>query len=134
MTTYLGSGYRFRYRITKLINPRNYYREFKIYWDRSRRGYADRDMWSFDDYLARVIASGLDYMIQHSHGYPAHIEDYEEWLDILYTMKYGFEQYSTRWDRDFTDIQNDIEADRKMWKDLENSLELFKEHFMSLWD
>lgn len=30
--------------------------EIKYFWQRGRRGYSDRDVWDFDNYLANVIA------------------------------------------------------------------------------
>jgi hypothetical protein len=43
----------------------------KWFFQRGWRGYADYDCWSFDNYLAKVIAGGLRDIAKHAHGYPA---------------------------------------------------------------
>ena len=133
MTTYLGNGLRWRYRIKYLIDPREYYREIKMYWDRARRGWSEPDTWSADSYLARMLADMLEYLQDDCHSYPSHLE-YEDWLDILAVMHYGFDRYANRWDIWEDTVERTIAKEREIFTDLEVSLELFKEHFMSLWD
>ncbi len=40
------------------------------FWQRGRRGWADRDTWSFDTYLSGVLADGLLYLADTKHGHP----------------------------------------------------------------
>lgn len=53
-------------------------------WQRMRRGWSDRDAWSFDDYLSGVIAGGLRN-IRNGHSYPADMEadEWEAYLDEI---------------------------------------------------
>ncbi len=56
-------------------------RKPKWAWQRMRRGWSDRDVWSFDRYLAGVIAGGLDKLsdgISHPSDLTA-----EQWEDLL---------------------------------------------------
>jgi len=40
------------------------------FFQRGRRGWADHDTWSFDHYLAGVLAGGLRHLADHHHGVP----------------------------------------------------------------
>ena len=52
---------------------------------RGRHGWAPRDTWSFDLYLARVMSEGIAWLAEHDHGYPAHDpwDTPEKWQDYL---------------------------------------------------
>lgn len=45
------------------------------FFQRARRGWSDRDLWSFDQYLAEVFAGGFRRLADQSHGYPAEYAD-----------------------------------------------------------
>ncbi len=46
---------------------------------RAIRGWAPSDTWSFDRYLAQMIAPALRHMAAHAHGYPSWIlEEFPE--------------------------------------------------------
>lgn len=53
-------------------------------WQRMRRGWSDRDAWSFDVYLAGVIAGGLQN-IRNGHSHPSDMtpEEWEAYLDDI---------------------------------------------------
>jgi hypothetical protein len=51
--------------------PEGVYRSVKYAVQRARRGYSDRDVWSLDHYLARVLAGGLRRLADTTHGHPA---------------------------------------------------------------
>jgi hypothetical protein len=42
----------------------------KSFYQRGRRGWADEDVWGFDNYLAKIIAEGLEELAKISHGIP----------------------------------------------------------------
>lgn len=46
------------------------WRQFKGLFQRARRGWASHDTWSFDVYLAGVIAGGLRHLAENTHGHP----------------------------------------------------------------
>ena len=56
-----------RYHLSRLWGIR---RAIVAFWQRGIRGWADEDTWSFDHYLARVIAEGLRHLDQVKHGVP----------------------------------------------------------------
>ena len=48
------------YSIYRACNwPKDFYRECKYFIQRGKRGYSNRDLWSFDCYLSEVIIGGL---------------------------------------------------------------------------
>ena len=49
---------------------RTLYCEIKWFLQRGRRGWADRDTWSMDSYLERVIPGMLIRLANAAHGYP----------------------------------------------------------------
>jgi hypothetical protein len=50
-------------------------------FQRAWRGWADKDTWSFDHYLARVTAQGLRRMAENAHGVPWFIFEDNPHLD-----------------------------------------------------
>lgn len=44
-------------------------------FQRAWRGYSDKDVWSLDHYLCRVIAPALRQIAANTHGYPPFILD-----------------------------------------------------------
>lgn len=57
----------------------------RMFIHRGRHGWAPRDTWSFDLYLARVMSEGIAWLAEHDHGYPAHDpwDTPEKWQDYL---------------------------------------------------
>ena len=119
--------YFLRYRL--INNLRGYWREFKGFFHRGLYGYAKHDLWSFECYLAGVIGRGVKELGDKSYGYPSSLNGFEEWKEILDKMSEGFLYYR----------KNVFEfKEEKDYKEVEcrlnESLDLFKKHFMSLWD
>lgn len=93
---------------------------------RSKRGFADEDTWSFDTYLASVIAGGVRVLQERSFGYPAGLTE-EEWQNILDTIANGFEYYvehKFEFDDAFDEPDNQFEV----------AFKLFHDYFGHLWD
>lgn len=139
---------RIYYAIYRNLRPREIRYRFNkaVTWkiQRANRGWSVYDTWSFDDYLATVLAGGIKHLREHNHGHPvtvcscpdkAHTEpgawdtcDGEaRWNEILDEMVEGFEAYTHVHDLDYAQEQ---EARAKCRR----SLELMTEHFGSLWD
>lgn len=51
--------------------PEDKYREIKWFIQRGKRGYSDRDVWGFYDYLTKVIVGGLKDLKKQVHGSPS---------------------------------------------------------------
>ena len=52
--------------------PKNCYRNIKWFIQRGKKGYADCDVWDFDNYLSKIISNGLIDLKSQVHGVPCH--------------------------------------------------------------
>jgi hypothetical protein len=102
-------------------------RNFISFFQRGKNGYAKPDLWSFDVYLSKVIGKGVQELANNSHGHPSELKTLKEWTTILNKMSRGFLNYSNK----VFSAKNYSSEDEKK---LEESLELFKKHFLHLWD
>ena len=66
-------------------------KEVKYFIQRGKRGFADRDCWGFDYYLAKVIRGGIDKLIQNIHGYPSSLKGIKQWKVILKKIQKTFD-------------------------------------------
>ncbi len=92
-----------------------WWHDVKTYWHRARYGWAPRDTWSLDHYLARVMGGSINYLAKHVNGAP-----------------YGYNNLNPDgWDVD-TDFEK-WEADLKRWSEAfsnyanDNYYELYKD-------
>lgn len=95
------------YRFFKWNNwatPRGAYREIKWFIQRGRRGWADCDTWSLDNYLDRMMPGALHYLKEHKHGVPCGMfepEDCEQdpnSPNYGQSTKEGFARAEARWE------------------------------------
>jgi len=103
-------------------NPREIFYHLLWFWQRGRRGWSDRDTWSFDCYLASILAGGLTHLRDTGHGYPPDLSP-ERWRAILTEMADGFAAY-----------ESEMENCQGMPPRLVRSLDLLREWFGALWD
>lgn len=52
------------------LNPMTYFRHFREFVQRGRRGWADSDIWGMDGYLCEVMIPMLERLKDDKHGYP----------------------------------------------------------------
>lgn len=111
--------------------PKDIQREIKYFIQRGRRGYSDRDTWSFDHYLARVISGGTRHLAKHLSGYPSSpfskgkdkFNSTKEWRAVLLKLNKGFKNYD-----------KDDWGSKKDRKELAESMIIFVRWFQNLWD
>ena len=88
--------------------------DLATFYHRGRYGWAPRDTWSFDDYLARVMAGGLGQLAKTTHGTPCGYPhyghelptdfdpfaepDHEQWSADLQRWSTVCKEYAERWD------------------------------------
>jgi hypothetical protein len=123
---------------------KNFFRWVKWSWQRAFRGWADCDVWSVDSYLSEIIPPMIERLNRITHGYPADLEGGEKkWGEILTKIQQGFEasrriRNLDNWEKDTPwsdeDVKSFKQADDKDFERMNEGLELFKEHFFSLWD
>lgn len=103
------------------LDPRTYYYDLRAFYQRGRRGWADRDLWSLDDYLAGWMGDALHKLNEDSHHADAH-------------GKKGLREYQQMiegWDAAERYISDWGEQDLKRW---ERGSDIFKKRFFSLWN
>jgi len=110
-------------------------------WQRSQRGFSDRDMWNADTYLAGLYAEILMWYVHKGMGVPASYADtWETDIDIMQERrdieyyKYAdiFRRYAKEgiWDAP----EHVKEFGGVLDKDMDEALEWFRNHFYELWD
>lgn len=78
------------------LKPRRWYWGVKTFIQRGRRGWADRDVWNLDHYLARVIGESVHHLAVIDHGWPQSetYPTYESFVQDLCKIACAFERYS----------------------------------------
>lgn len=132
----------FIYRMRRFFTSPLRWRYNILHWyQRANRGYADSDMWSFDSYVAGLIAGFLRWQVSDGHGVSMHYADDDNMdIDIMVERRdkeYAeiatiFEEYAKNghalneeWQAEFGGVLD---------KDLAIALQWFSKHFTSLWD
>lgn len=87
----------------------------------------EEDVWSLDHAFGKWIVPRLEIMITTNIGWPAELEDIDEWHVILTEMLEGFRIVGS--EEYFLSSPDDTETHAK----IEKSLELFKKWFNALW-
>ena len=104
-------------------------------YDRARKGYCYEDLWSFDNWLSKLIANGLREFKAECHGYPNDVDDWDEWMSILDEMIECFEEQTRGIDNlngDFIERFKNRQELKK--KKLHRGLELLERYYYDLWD
>lgn len=113
------------------------YRDTRAFIQRGKRGYADCDVWGFDYYLAEVMVGALTKLKSNKIGYPSELaEKYGDeaelqWNSILDRMIDGFQAVLDYHNAEDYATMKDFKAYEKR---LQESLELLKIYYFSLWD
>lgn len=142
----------FYYKIRRfIINIKFWPKETKYIYQRIRYGVSEKDCWSLDYYLCKVIVKGLDELIKNNHGCPHEFFDNSKeaegnecwkWANTLKQMRKGFKAGFEILTEDYIFDENDklkTEEERdKLYKGLEKDFDegftLFKKYFFNLWD
>lgn len=101
---------------------------------RGSRGYADSDIWSFDDYIQRVLTGGLKELSKNPLGYPD-IDGmtHKKWKETLKKMQSGFQAVIDYEDKGFLKDKG-FKKMKLVYKEREESLKLLIKYFGALWD
>lgn len=115
-----------------LLSPRVFWRN-NVTWNHQRmqRGWSERDLWSFDTYLAKVIAEGCEQLAEQVHGWPGEPMTFEEWQEILRKISRGFKAHTSIME----DHLHPKSVQYRLLEDeFEEGMDLFKNFFGHLWD
>lgn len=105
------------------------------------RGYSDIEMWNLDDTISKWIVPKLKTFKSITQGYPASLDTFEEWQDMLDEMIFGFEwpANETEWyTKNVFYLTGDAkEEKRKEFEAMNDRAKkgrmLFAAHFNGLW-
>lgn len=116
----------------------NLYRNTKYFIQRGRRGWSNRDVWSFDWYIAGVITEAVAHLKKTTHGFPANLTE-EKWNEILDEIIYAFKILRDRQDLFYEaceeyGVDAAIEIDKENRKSVKKGMALFIKNFDGLWD
>lgn len=89
--------YRF-FRWSSWSSPKRLYREAKWFIQRGRRGWADCDTWSLDDYLSGWLPGALRHLKEHKHGVPCNMFEAADCDEDGNSTEAGMKTASARWD------------------------------------
>jgi len=96
------------YKVREFFDIPYHLRKIKWIYQRISRGYSDRDLWSFDSYLSKVISEGLRQLAVQSCGCPSEFYDEKKkgdecikWKKILLDIAEGFESKQKLTDDEF---------------------------------
>lgn len=118
--------------------------EVKWFLQRGKRGWADCDVWGFDQYIAGVISAAVKQLQVENHGHPTNVCDCTHddsythvncngsgvWEQILGQISDGFA--AAKDDNDFSSICIEFDADRRTRFD--GGMAAFHKYFFNLWD
>jgi hypothetical protein len=113
-------------------------------FQKSRRGFSDKDAWNGDQYLAGQIAGIMQWIIDHGHGcemeYAEGMEEENHDIDVMVKLRdadYGkhiavFKEYAKngsahdeKWQKEFGGVLD---------SEIQDSLQWLTKHFQGLWD
>jgi hypothetical protein len=95
-------------------DPRNIYRDIKWFIQRGRRGWADCDVWSLDDYLNGWLPAALRRLKEKKHGVPNSVVEPEDCDEHGGVSEAGMERAVARWDAIMDKMIAGFEADKRM--------------------
>ena len=98
-------------------------------WQRARRGWSDRDLWSLDAYLCGVIAGSLTDLRDSGHGGPGDLTP-TEWRALLARIAEPLAAYS-KW-RSRVDARPEDEA--AVRAPAQEAIRLLADRVGDLWD
>ena len=107
--------------------------QIKAAWHRVFKGYDSSDLWGFRDTFPDKIIATLDYLI-HGMGHPVNLKNKKEWQDILREMKKGFKAIKDLNEMNYTLTPQGTKKRKRLEKEADRGLYLFKKYYFNLWD
>lgn len=120
--------------------PKTFYYYVKYFIQRGRRGYSDRDLWSYSNYFAKVTAGALETYANYKHGvgYP-YYEQHDDVDDAYKAMQDDYREKAAL----FREYAKNDRAYDKEYKDRfgglldeewDELMKWFVDRLPSLWD
>jgi hypothetical protein len=125
------------------------FKRAKDFYQRGKRGWADRDCWSLDCYLAGVMADSIEHLKNTNHGCPQITPNYEHgegheklWIAIQDVMIDGLKAHIAITNMDWLEFDLDSGFDMKAYfrweadkrKQFDAAWVLLGHYWGALWD
>jgi len=96
--------------------------------ERVKYGYSEVDWWSFDSYIAGVIAHACEKFAAESHGHPGNMTA-EDWTALCLDISRPLALWASadRWELSWDDSL-------KLYTQVQEALHMFADNFGSFWD
>ena len=107
-------------------------RNIKYFWQRGKRVYSDRDLWSFDHFLATTIRDGVRDLNTIKHGWPGDPLTFEDWGKILDEISDGMQAHLDLGNLDYD--WKDINAEAALQERRDLGITHLAKYFGYLWD
>jgi hypothetical protein len=125
----LSNGYCLKY---NLVHPHkvliHIYNEIKSFIHRGIYGFAKRDVWGLNYYLAIIISNSVGHLKDNHYSYPSQLTE-KQWSSILDEIANGFKMK--------VKIDNMVYKSKE-WEEAniqaEKAMHLFLTYFDGLWD
>lgn len=125
------SGIKRRYK-SIVSFPRNRYYAFRAFYQRGTRGWSDQDVWSLDDYLAKVMGESIAHLAESSHGWPGEGSEWPKFEDWQNELRAVSKQLLAYHDNHWT--TNSIQEEERVYKDFVKALKRVSKYWGHLWD
>lgn len=106
------------------------------FWERGRKGYCYEDLWEWDNFFSKLVATSLREFRQHCHCYPNEDITWEGWMAVLDEMIECFEEQTRGIDNfpegNFLALWKKRQRVKK--QKLHRGLELLEKYYYDLWD
>lgn len=99
-------------------------------FQRMFRGYDDTDLWNLDVSISKRIVRMLKDFKKVTQGYPACLDSFEEWMEILDKMIYCFDFHENHFDELYELSEEEY---KKKLKLADEGFDLFKKYYQDLW-
>ena len=138
---------RFPYNALALINPANWWLEFKYDNQRKNRGWSDRDTWGGGEYISEITYGILNYLENVQN-----VLDWEHYFNTNYNDNYGYKSLSEvaqdidnylAWEQIsfsepiLTEYKNHFETrlaiEHQLYSDYKNAMHFVAENIGALW-
>ncbi len=112
------------------------WREIKWFFQRGKRGYAEEDCWSLDNYLISWLPQAIRELKKNIHGHPIsdEVKNTNDWKRILEKIARGFESKRKQENITWKKTKDFDSKYKELQKEFEEGMKLFTKYFQNLWD
>jgi hypothetical protein len=114
------------------LNIKYLIKDVKHFFQRGWRGYADCDVWSFDNYIAKVFIGGLKQL--NTDSCPINLTS-KKWKEIVKKIRNNFIEMEKFHGYKVTEKEMSYEDQYKRFKKInKETFELLGKYYWDLWD